>query len=579
MAQPPPYNRLTSFANLEALSPTGQPPGVLMDAEYNAIKTTLDAIEANLLFLQNDDTTVLNQSIGPAQLSSALTLGFTAPSAWVTAHAYTKSPASTVLQGTALYICLVSHTSGTFANDLASGYWLKIFDLTTLTFGTASQIAVTPSGNVQTNVQVSLQNLDANKAATSHTHTSTQISDSTATGRSLLTATNVATVQALLGLGSLAFLNSVPNVTALTANLALTGKITTANLGASTGDAAPTGWATAAVVPLTSTGNFAISGFLATTDGDLKLIQNVSSFIMTLYGGNTGSLLANRIALNRPALFGPGQSVLLQYDGTNTIWRVVSAIPTNPPRGSIRRLRMGNVANSLGDSAPGTPNKQVYINADEVVLLDDTSGMTWSVPIAVTVDGTLASQAGGSDGGAIGASAWYSIWVIGNPTTAVVAGLISTSATSPTMPSGYTYKSLIGWMRTDGSSNFLRILQLGRVSRYIAQGGGTLPMITTGSQAFGPFAVTSVVPSTALRIAVTLFAQAGTTTTAYAAPNTNYGSTTSTTNPPPLGILPSGAGVNAALSGDFLLESTNFYYASTVGANSGLACNGWTNSE
>jgi len=47
-----------------------------------------------------------------------------APAAWVTATAYTATaPASAVSQGGSSYACLISHTSGTFATDLAAGKW------------------------------------------------------------------------------------------------------------------------------------------------------------------------------------------------------------------------------------------------------------------------------------------------------------------------------------------------------------------------------------------------------------------------------------------------------------------------
>lgn len=50
-----------------------------------------------------------------------------APVAWTTATAYTAtSPASVVTQSGETYVCLVSHTSGTFATDLAASKWIKV---------------------------------------------------------------------------------------------------------------------------------------------------------------------------------------------------------------------------------------------------------------------------------------------------------------------------------------------------------------------------------------------------------------------------------------------------------------------
>lgn len=49
------------------------------------------------------------------------------PVAWLTATAYTIGPpASVVVQGGETYVCIVSHTSGTFATDLAANKWIKV---------------------------------------------------------------------------------------------------------------------------------------------------------------------------------------------------------------------------------------------------------------------------------------------------------------------------------------------------------------------------------------------------------------------------------------------------------------------
>lgn len=52
---------------------------------------------------------------------------WSAPTAWLTATAYTVGPpASVVTQGGETYVCLVSHTSGTFSTDLAASKWIKV---------------------------------------------------------------------------------------------------------------------------------------------------------------------------------------------------------------------------------------------------------------------------------------------------------------------------------------------------------------------------------------------------------------------------------------------------------------------
>ena len=81
---------------------------------------------------------------------------------------------------------------------------------------------------------------------------------------------------------------------------------------------------------------------------------------------------------------------------------------------------------------------------------DDTTDITGG---PFTPDIT-ASGANGLDTGSEAVSTWYSIWIIaggGNP----VASLLSVSISSPTLPGTYTVKRRIGWVRNDGSSDFL----------------------------------------------------------------------------------------------------------------------------
>lgn len=202
MSQPTSYNRLTSFTNYQAANPTAALQGSSVDLEFNAVKATLDAVLANLAVIQNDDTTVKNASIGVNQMSASVALGFNPVKTWVTGTAFTASPASTVFNGSSIYICLVSHTGGVFATDLAAGKWQLILNLAAIPITAASQVSVVASGILTTDAQTSLQALDTGKAATSHTHVSTAISDSSAIGRTILTAADVATIVAALGLTS-----------------------------------------------------------------------------------------------------------------------------------------------------------------------------------------------------------------------------------------------------------------------------------------------------------------------------------------------------------------------------------------
>lgn len=204
MSQPPPYNRQFSFTNYQAGSPTSPPPGSAIDGELNNVKASLDGLRANSALIQRDDGALKNGSVTFDTLSPALQTAGIAPALpWVTATSYSVN--ANVTHGSAFYRCLVPHTSGVFATDLAAARWVLVLDFSTIALVAAAMIAVTPSGSLTSDAQTSLQALDTGKAPTSHTHPSSAISDSTAAGRALLTAATVAAQQSLLGLASLGF--------------------------------------------------------------------------------------------------------------------------------------------------------------------------------------------------------------------------------------------------------------------------------------------------------------------------------------------------------------------------------------
>jgi hypothetical protein len=73
----------------------------------------------------------------------------------------------------------------------------------------------------------------------------------------------------------------------------------------------------------------------------------------------------------------------------------------------------------------------------------------------LTVDIT-ASGAGGIDTGSEANSTWYAVYLIAGPTG--IAGLLSTSATTPTKPAGYPFARRVGWIynHTNDIMNFVQ---------------------------------------------------------------------------------------------------------------------------
>ncbi|MBN9147185.1 MULTISPECIES: hypothetical protein [unclassified Nitrobacter] len=73
----------------------------------------------------------------------------------------------------------------------------------------------------------------------------------------------------------------------------------------------------------------------------------------------------------------------------------------------------------------------------------------------------VGSANGALDTGTIAANTWYHVFLIKRTDTGVVDVLISTSATSPTLPTNYTLFRRIGTMKTDGSSQWTKFVQVG----------------------------------------------------------------------------------------------------------------------
>jgi len=107
-----------------------------------------------------------------------------------------------------------------------------------------------------------------------------------------------------------------------------------------------------------------------------------------------------------------------------------------------------------------TPLSQSDLDADYVDVEDTSFNRVRLYNVNLTGNITV-TGANGRDTGTETASKVYAKWVIWNPTTETAALLYSLSFTSPTMPSGYTYKSRWGFVVNDASSNFIPFYQQG----------------------------------------------------------------------------------------------------------------------
>lgn len=279
------------------------------------------------------------------------------------------------------------------------------------------------------------------------------------------------------------------------------------------------------------------------------------------------------------AIMSAGDSLLAECLGSGN-WKILSIFPLNPV------VSMGGVNGFTANNNAGTPNTQVDIAWTGLAALENVAGFSTDIigPGSKTINAAV-TGINGLDTGALANNTWYYIYIISDGAS-LTAGLMSTSATSPTMPAGYTHKYRVSSQKTGGAATFNRVIQKGNRARYQVVAASVTPALPTiGSGASGSTSIptwTSVavsnvhVPTTATSIVVQLNVT-GSAHIIMAAPNNGYGAYNSATNPPfvAAGITTGGNSTNA-LPSEILLESANIFWAGAASAL--LMAAGWTDS-
>lgn len=259
----------------------------------------------------------------------------------------------------------------------------------------------------------------------------------------------------------------------------------------------------------------------------------------------------------------------------DALYMPVTASVGSSVQGSFKNLQL---------SAPGT-SANVSVSADEIVVENASNAYKTLRAVNLTVSGVSSGVANGLDTGALAASTWYSVWVIAKA-DGTTAGLLSLSSTAPTLPSGYTFKARVGWIRTDGTANKypLSMVQMGRNVQYKVAGGTNvtaMPIMASGAQGnaatptFVAVSTSNFIPPTASAIDVVM--RTGNAGNSLCAPNNQYGGVNSTTNTSPMSLAVSATTYGGTRSHRMILESSNIYYAAdgSGAASSLIACAGW----
>lgn len=217
----------------------------------------------------------------------------------------------------------------------------------------------------------------------------------------------------------------------------------------------------------------------------------------------------------------------------------------------------------------GTATTQMNMTADSVAVSDGATNFTTLFSVNVTISSGT-TGANGLDTGTLAVTAWYALYIIYNPNTLTVAGLMSLSFTTPTLPSGYTQFARLGAARTDGSKNFYNIKQKNRHAQYILQASGNTTgyvNLASGSNSSTNTAtsVAAIVP-TAVADEVILSVGCAPSSSINVTSNVNgtfNGNVTNTVME--VTVMPGSAAVQH--SSRFMLESVNVYYGSNGASN------------
>ena len=146
----------------------------------------------------------------------------------------------------------------------------------------------------------------------------------------------------------------------------------------------------------------------------------------------------------------------LRVDGTSIEGRSTSEMITDLSISSLGTVN-SNIYSTTNISSSANQTT-VKITADKLTVYNSSN----EIKVLSSVDvspAITASGANGLDTGTEANSTWYYFYVIYNGTT--TAGLLSASNSSPTLPSGYTYKKFIGAIYNQSNGHFVELYQKG----------------------------------------------------------------------------------------------------------------------
>jgi hypothetical protein len=141
MADPVKYTQNYDFSDFAEDNPSSPLPGDRVDIELAEIETSISDIVEAIKSVRRSDGRLKNNSVGPDQLSAALSIGFTMAGTWAEGTVYGAGDG--VTKGTTFYKARVANTATTLnAPDVDSATWMSLFTMEALAVADGS---ITPA--------------------------------------------------------------------------------------------------------------------------------------------------------------------------------------------------------------------------------------------------------------------------------------------------------------------------------------------------------------------------------------------------------------------------------------------------
>lgn len=189
--------------------------------------------------------------------------------------------------------------------------------------------------------------------------------------------------------GDLAGTYPSPTVAQASQAFALSGTLTPTLIGANQNDYNPSGLSTAALLRISSSGAFSITGIAGGAMGRVLVLHNIGANNITLTHADAGSTAANRFLLPGSAnlVITPDKCVTVQYDSTTGRWRAIS--PFDPYGSTVNTVCQGNDSRLSDDrTASGLRTASTVVSisgaaaptAGQTLVATGGTAATWQTP-------------------------------------------------------------------------------------------------------------------------------------------------------------------------------------------------------